>query len=683
MKTITMVLLVVALILTSAPALVAQDMVDVTFRANTAAWRDTLGADGLVQIRGTIASDSDNPNELSPGVIIDWNANTTMYLTNTEGDYWEGTFQIPAGTKLVYKFFTNAQHDTVAPGDAWEHEGWEFDIAGGYGDDGESAGGNRLLDLTGVDADTVLPLQFVNGIGGNALEQYQKPYEEVDGTFAVYLRVNMAGWEDFNPDNHVVGVRGSNMDDWGPTGQINWDETYPVNREGFTHFYSNVVNVPDQYATAGLQFKFVVHFDGRPLDEPWDDMAYNPQAEYQVTTTGNDTTVYWKWFDDLKPVVADHQDTLIVTFRADMSRAITEGAFSDGDTVEVRAGYAGSLETSITKRLTRVGLTNTYTATDTVIGSIDGTLIYQYYMWKDGFDFREIYFDFDFPDPGDPIAERRRVVIPSAQYVVEDIGDELTDPRRKPRFRNTNNLAQDVLVTVNVDVRPAIYQILAGDVLMDIQGTIHIDHPDSVIAMGLFINGPMSGGWQTWGLTLRGDATRTMTYVGDSVFTIDIPLTTEDLVGQEFKFGIGGGDNEAGFGLNHIENIDDSDDAFTLNAQFGSIYPTFYTAWDYDQGIPVSVGDSPHVPLVFSLAQNYPNPFNPATTIQYSIPQTEKVILKVYNILGQEVATLVNEVQNPGNYRATFDASRLASGLYIYRLQAGSFSEVKRMMLVK
>jgi len=85
----------------------------------------------------------------------------------------------------------------------------------------------------------------------------------------------------------------------------------------------------------------------------------------------------------------------------------------------------------------------------------------------------------------------------------------------------------------------------------------------------------------------------------------------------------------------------------------------------------------------FFLNQNYPNPFNPSTTIRYSIPQTEKVVLKIYNILGQEVSTLVNEVQFPGTYNVIFDASHLASGMYIYRIQAGEFTEVKRMMFIK
>lgn len=89
------------------------------------------------------------------------------------------------------------------------------------------------------------------------------------------------------------------------------------------------------------------------------------------------------------------------------------------------------------------------------------------------------------------------------------------------------------------------------------------------------------------------------------------------------------------------------------------------------------------LPSDFYLAQNYPNPFNPTTTIQYSIPQRSKVILKVYDILGNEVATLINEEKPAGVYTVNFDATQLASGIYFYRLKAGSFVETKKMILLR
>ena len=89
------------------------------------------------------------------------------------------------------------------------------------------------------------------------------------------------------------------------------------------------------------------------------------------------------------------------------------------------------------------------------------------------------------------------------------------------------------------------------------------------------------------------------------------------------------------------------------------------------------------VPEVYSLDQNYPNPFNPATIINFSIPETGLVILKIYNVLGQEVAELVNDVKSAGSYNVTFDASDLTSGMYVYTISAGNYSATRKMMLLK
>jgi len=88
-------------------------------------------------------------------------------------------------------------------------------------------------------------------------------------------------------------------------------------------------------------------------------------------------------------------------------------------------------------------------------------------------------------------------------------------------------------------------------------------------------------------------------------------------------------------------------------------------------------------PEAYSLTQNYPNPFNPTTSIKFAIPKNEFVSLKVYDMLGKEVATLVNQNANAGEYEVTFDATKLTSGVYFYKLTSGNFSDVKKMILVK
>ncbi len=95
------------------------------------------------------------------------------------------------------------------------------------------------------------------------------------------------------------------------------------------------------------------------------------------------------------------------------------------------------------------------------------------------------------------------------------------------------------------------------------------------------------------------------------------------------------------------------------------------------------VGNSARLPADFQLDQNYPNPFNPSTSISYSLPERAFVTLKIYDILGREVASLVNEEKQAGRYQIRFDASNLASGTYVYRLAAGNFIQTKKMVLMK
>jgi hypothetical protein len=101
--------------------------------------------------------------------------------------------------------------------------------------------------------------------------------------------------------------------------------------------------------------------------------------------------------------------------------------------------------------------------------------------------------------------------------------------------------------------------------------------------------------------------------------------------------------------------------------------------FEYSNVIEVDAG----LPKVFALEQNYPNPFNPSTTIRYQLPVASEVKLEVYDVLGKKIATLVNERQSAGSYQVVWNASGLSSGTYFYRLQAGTFVETKKMIMVK
>jgi hypothetical protein len=123
------------------------------------------------------------------------------------------------------------------------------------------------------------------------------------------------------------------------------------------------------------------------------------------------------------------------------------------------------------------------------------------------------------------------------------------------------------------------------------------------------------------------------------------------------------------------------------NVYTQSMYGWTVEKWSFNGTLPSfttsveQVGNT--LPDGFTLSQNFPNPFNPSTHIDFTLPASGSVSLKVYDLLGREMMTLVNEQKPAGTYRATFDASNLPSGTYFYVLRAGSFSESKKMLLVK
>jgi hypothetical protein len=90
-----------------------------------------------------------------------------------------------------------------------------------------------------------------------------------------------------------------------------------------------------------------------------------------------------------------------------------------------------------------------------------------------------------------------------------------------------------------------------------------------------------------------------------------------------------------------------------------------------------------NMPMEFRLQQNYPNPFNPVTTIEYQLPRQSHVTLKIFDLLGREIATLVDRAETPGHKSVNFNAGSLASGIYYYRLQADTYTETKKLLLLR
>jgi hypothetical protein len=132
-----------------------------------------------------------------------------------------------------------------------------------------------------------------------------------------------------------------------------------------------------------------------------------------------------------------------------------------------------------------------------------------------------------------------------------------------------------------------------------------------------------------------------------------------------------------GLGTNYLNSI-------SVAKQYAANTISYYNS-NFPNSIITGIRDIPQVVNNYKLYQNYPNPFNPSTRIKYSISTSSLVSIKVYNILGKEVAVLLNEQKNPGEYEITFNSAKynLASGVYFYKIAAGAFTSVKKMMLLK
>jgi CubicO group peptidase (beta-lactamase class C family) len=207
-----------------------------------------------------------------------------------------------------------------------------------------------------------------------------------------------------------------------------------------------------------------------------------------------------------------------------------------------------------------------------------------------------------------------------------------------------------------------------------------------------------------WAQALYGGAVLNQEYLDQMVtFTpIDDPISPPEWTGYglgTFQFNILDRElwGHAGIWYGYVAivaylPIDGISIAVLLNENYWGTYPVLMrnvhdilavllgSVLDWKTGI---ADESENIPVDYTLKQNYPNPFNPSTTIEFTLPKSEYVELKVYNILGKEVATLVSSKLNQGNHTYQFDGKNLASGVYYYQLVAGNFREVKKMILLR
>jgi hypothetical protein len=180
-----------------------------------------------------------------------------------------------------------------------------------------------------------------------------------------------------------------------------------------------------------------------------------------------------------------------------------------------------------------------------------------------------------------------------------------------------------------------------------------------------------------WALVQFLDAQHTLVAAGDAEFGQTTGGYTQFAVDLNYLSENGEPAAQAIIAFSIIPSSESQSDSLTIGSYFLIDDLAFDNVSDIADG---SFGASPRT---YQLAQNYPNPFNPSTTINFSVPQSGKVSLSIFNSIGQEVQALVDDEMAAGDHQVTFNAENLPSGIYFYKMEAGNFLDVKKMVLIK
>ncbi len=652
-----------------------QNIVKVTFMVNTATAPDTVMGDHYVGVFGAISGPNGAGNPYL-GQTVDWNNSTDIVADNQGGDYWSVTFDMAAGDTYTYKYWLGSDKDTELAGGGWE------------------SGDNREFTLDFDQAsDSVAPL--------NWYETRMAPFTSEEDSVSLYFRVNVGAQAQdgsFDPETFKVGVRGNGAfftNDWG-TG----DFLEKGGQTGDNLFYEGVVRAQKDSAAAidgSIEYKFVLEAaDGTVTWESTDNRPVNIPAQ--------DSTVQWVFFNNIPPT-----DAVIVntTLSFEVNVGILEGLDlfnSSIDTVSVRGTFNSWGEA----RMNFNQVLGTYEANNLPYTKAEGTEEkYKYYIkWDARRDSAESEFFLEgiqsantgWEEPGVTGGADRSFTIENKAN--QDKLSEFYNGVEPEALLTANNVETGATsVTFSIDMSPALQHttpfLPASDSVF-----LFVDTPFFALTNGITVPGDNGENFITTSDSER-ERLRFTDDDGDMVYelTLDLMLPTLNHIGFRIAYGeptsadgslvANGGGFDAG--RRHYQYIAPQVDS-ELNVTWASSYSFPQLTWkasDLPFEQPPSyttVGNEDNLANVetFRLNQNYPNPFNPSTTISFNLPNAADVTLSVYNVLGQRVATLLNSRKyTSGSHTLSFDASNLASGIYIYRIQAGSYTSQKRMTLIK
>ncbi len=699
----------------------AQTPVKVTFRVNTSTVKDTVRTTDVVQMRGAIQGKGSDYN----GQVIDWGANSTLIMKYVGDNTWEMDVMMTPGDTFEHKYWTGYRNKDgqIVNTETVPNTGWE-------------SAPNRLYTLP-VNATTavVLPTVFYDNI---AVFGATNP-----DTVQVHFRVNVGrmiqdGLLDANNSNHKVQARGGTAPlDWGSgTVTLSKDDN-PDNNVGM-QFYSGIA----KFAKSNLPANGVVEWK-YAIDRGNDGTTWEDGNNKQLNLSGDITTksVEWSFFNGLPPTNAKRINTSFI-FAIQVGALEDLGYFdaAKGDSVFVASDFTGWAEDSPNNSDPRpkrgpaagsmtfegsIGAWSKAIPSNNV--AVGSSRKFKYYIqWARSrfvsnpldVNFRPNSFipgltgDTGYEEPGQFGGGDRT-------YTVVDSDEQLTfNPSEGISFFNgissqafineENTVGNTATVKFRIDMNPAKTfetPFVAGD-------SVFVVFETNFFALS---QGIRPGEQSVNGIEDLNNPTRNYTPTtaelerimlrdpdGDGIYELVMPLRMPTLndIGFRIAYGhprgakstlLNGGGFDAG--RRYYQFVK----PVVVNGQLR--WPSTYTfpllTWtrnnlpfeplpNYGAILSSDSGDFSDLPEGYALYQNYPNPFNPSTTINFTLPISSDVRLTIYNTLGQRVATVLNDQRfTSGTHAVNFDASRLASGVYIYRLEANNFKADRKMVLIK
>ena len=658
--------------------------VNITMTVNMSTCLDTLHPNNIVLLCGA--------SKTGTTPKITWDTLTGIRCKNIGGDYWQTTFQAKPGDEIQYKFVTYTS-DLKHPTFHWT--GWEGPINSGT----SFAGTNRGI-VVG-NSDVSLPMQYYNG-WESTLAQYWTPFRKNADTLAVYFRVNMGGVSGFAPTTQTPEVWGGAPLGASPT----WVKIISLKRETNSvnsgSFWSGVAYIPRSLITGGTVQSFKYTING----STWETINDRSFTFTNSILTSGDTTLNWSYFNNKPP--SGPSITGTVNFRLKLDALERAGLFNRGlgDKIAV-TGAKGWPPSSFTFDTEAAMLKMIYVPTiqewilsEPFTLSAGSEIIYKYYIAWDTTRFDTLHVNYipglfmvnGWEEPGIAGGGNRIYNFPglSDQTVKGDFG---ADQQFFNSLHPNSVIETPIGLTFNIDMTPATNAVTNPTNTLFRPGidTVYIQFDGSLI--------PITQGQTMYGTDNRvmltspnadGKYTGTISLSAPTFYQVCYRIVYTSTTGEVQN---GGGTNLGRRYYQYIVPTSVNGSTVTWPAS----YSLAEVKWLQNN---LTVEDPPNLgainaitennisPDQYALYQNYPNPFNPSTIITYSISNPGNVKIEVFNIVGERVATLVNQAQTAGVHSLVWNSqsgngSLVNSGVYLLKMQSGNFSKVQKMLLLK